>query len=174
MAGIRPLGFAREEWIGGDRPRNSLVARAELPLRALLARRLRNGPSPPDGHHLGPALRESSFWWLPCGCGRQGSARHDPRPDHRADLEMQSTASTTRAVEPRAVVPQVTDVVVPVPQAGAKFDPMTGQPVPKFDPFTGQQNWSEPVPPPNAPRFESHDGPADSQVRSDHGPAKLV
>ena len=35
---------------------------------------------------------------------------------------------------------------------------MTGQPVPKFDPFTGQQNWSEPVPPPNAPRFDPMTG----------------
>ena len=33
------------------------------------------------------------------------------------------------------------------PPFGAKFDPMTGQPIPKFDPHTGQQNWSDPVTP---------------------------
>ena len=27
------------------------------------------------------------------------------------------------------------------PAFGAKFDPMTGQPIPKFDPMTGRQNW---------------------------------
>jgi hypothetical protein len=27
------------------------------------------------------------------------------------------------------------------PPTGAKFDPMTGQPIPKFDPMTGVQNW---------------------------------
>lgn len=28
------------------------------------------------------------------------------------------------------------------PAGGAKFDPMTGKPIPKFDPNTGVQNWS--------------------------------
>jgi hypothetical protein len=29
----------------------------------------------------------------------------------------------------------------PIQGGGAKFDPMTGKPIPKFDPMTGEQNW---------------------------------
>ena len=50
------------------------------------------------------------------------------------------------------------------PPFGAKFDPMTGQPIPKFDPHTGQQNWSDSV---------TDAAPEDVTVRFGEGPLGL-
>jgi hypothetical protein len=76
----------------------------------------------------------------------QGVMAPQPMTMHASDQPGEATMPMAHQAPPTgAKFDPMTGQPIPMehqaPPTGAKFDPMTGKPIPKFDPETGVQNW---------------------------------